>query len=63
MSEQGCTYREHEDEADCNKLCNPGHKMCPHHELLLQTRADKKDQRKKLLKAEAERAKVRNRRR
>lgn len=31
---EGCTHRDHQDEAACRKLCDPGHTLCPYHELL-----------------------------
>lgn len=34
MSEQGCMYREHTNGPMCNKLCDPGQRLCPHHLLL-----------------------------
>jgi hypothetical protein len=35
MSE-GCTHRERKDSPLCNKVCDAGETLCPHH-LLLQT--------------------------
>lgn len=42
MSEQGCMYREHTNGPMCNKVCDPGQTLCPHHLLLTtqQTKAD-----------------------
>jgi hypothetical protein len=60
---QGCSHREHEGAAPCNKLCDPGHRLCPHHELLADAQAERKEKRKQEHKAEVERAKVKNRRR
>lgn len=36
MSE-GCQHREHELETTCNKVCDPGHTLCPYHLLLAQS--------------------------
>jgi hypothetical protein len=60
---QGCVHREHKGAPTCNKLCSPGHRMCPHHELLTEAQADQKEQRERERQAEAGRAKVRSRRR
>jgi hypothetical protein len=32
----GCSYREREDKPPCNKVCDAGEALCPHH-LLLQS--------------------------
>jgi hypothetical protein len=63
MTEQGCHHREHEHTAPCNKLCEPGHTLCPYHQLLADFEADRKEQRERQHRAEAEHAKVSNRRR
>ena len=31
---QGCQYRELQWESTCNKVCDPGQKLCPYHQLL-----------------------------
>jgi hypothetical protein len=35
----GCSYREREDKPPCNKVCDAGETMCPHHLLLTKTAA------------------------
>lgn len=44
---EGCKHREHKSEAVCNKLCNPGKTLCPHHQLIEEVRADEKLRREK----------------
>ena len=36
VNEQGCQHREAFGSAQCNKLCDPGHSLCPYHLLLAQ---------------------------
>jgi hypothetical protein len=55
---RGCAHREHKDTAPCNKLCNPGHSMCPYHELLADAHTAELERRAKERKADAERKKV-----
>jgi hypothetical protein len=32
MSEEtGCSHREHKDSPPCNKVCDAGQSLCPHH--------------------------------
>jgi hypothetical protein len=33
----GCSYREREDKPPCNKVCDAGEALCPHHLLLQAT--------------------------
>jgi hypothetical protein len=37
---QGCTYTKHPDQPPCNKVCDPGYTLCPHHILLTQAEAN-----------------------
>jgi hypothetical protein len=60
---QGCSHREHQWTQPCNKLCNPGHHLCPYHELLADAAADRKEKRRKEHEAELQRQKVKSRRR
>ena len=57
MSEQGCTYREHEGHALCNKLCDPNRVMCPFHLMLTEEHEREKDRRQKARSLEAARLK------
>jgi hypothetical protein len=35
MSElEGCSHREHKDSPPCNKVCDAGETLCPHHLVL-----------------------------
>lgn len=31
---KGCIYIEHPHGPNCNKVCDPGENLCPHHKLL-----------------------------
>jgi hypothetical protein len=59
---RGCAHREHRDSAPCNKLCNPGHSLCPHHELLAEAHTAELERRAQQHKADAERKKVKSQR-
>jgi hypothetical protein len=32
----GCQHRDHKLETTCNKVCDPGQTLCPHHLMLSQ---------------------------
>ena len=47
----GCSHREHEHTAPCNKLCEPGETQCPYHQLLAHAAAAAKEKRAQERKA------------
>ena len=44
MSEEakGCLHREHKGAPPCNKMCDAGQTLCPHHLLMTQAASAKK---------------------
>lgn len=41
--QEGCRYRERKGVIPCNKLCDPGHQLCPFHTLLVESSGAKFD--------------------
>ena len=42
MTATGCEYREYKGFPQCNKVCDAGKNMCPHHLLLIQAKAEQR---------------------